>query len=196
MQAAKLHMSIFIIYEYADHYWYGKLENHLSSLQRLGITISNNQKIACGRNGCLETMAAEAVIVNDACAGHSLHARNPYSYRIPILASRTGTKEIRDVIQAAQDGDEASRAALESAAEWIATIAVGGLINCSNPSLILLDGDIVREYDDFMPMIHRQAKMSSLETNWNAVQIKYCDLDFPVAYGAVANVIRHGPRTR
>lgn len=87
--------------------------------------------------------------------------------------------------------DEASKAALESAAEWIATTALGALINIFNPSLILLDGDIVREYHDFNEVIDERTRNSSLHANWTGVRIKTCELDFPVALGSVANVIDH-----
>lgn len=146
-------------------------------------------KCICGQIGCLETVAAEPAIVQDARKGYSLSTKNPTSYQTPTLAGRVDTVGIRDVIQAAQYGDEASKAALESAAEWIASTALGVLINVFNPSLILLDGDIVRQYHDFIEIVHKQARNASLHANWTGVQIKPCELDFPVALGTVAHVI-------
>jgi predicted NBD/HSP70 family sugar kinase len=146
-------------------------------------------RCACGQSGCLETVAAEPAIVKDAREGYSLYARDTNAHQTPRLAEYGDIVGIRDVIQAAQDGDEASKAALENAAKWIATPALGALINIFNLSLILLDGDIVREYHDFMEVILKRTRNSSLHVNWTGVQIKRSKMDFPVAFGAAANVI-------
>lgn len=145
-------------------------------------------KCICGQRGCLETVAAEPAIVKDARKGYSLYARDPNTHQTPQLAEYEDTVGIKEVIQAAQDGDEASKAALENAARWIATSALGALINIFNPSLILLDGDVVREYHDFIKIILKQAENSSLHVNWTGVQIKKSTMNFPVAFGAAANV--------
>jgi predicted NBD/HSP70 family sugar kinase len=105
--------------------------------------------------------------------GDPLHARDPSPHQTPRLAERRDTVGIRDVIQAAQDGDEVSMAALENAAKWIATSALGALINMFNPSLILLDGDIVREYHGFVKVIRKWINNSSLYANWVRTGLEY-----------------------
>jgi predicted NBD/HSP70 family sugar kinase len=173
-----------------DHRLYLGSTNAAGEIGHLvAVTGEDAVKCVCGQSGCLETVAAEPAIVEAVRKGDPLHARDPNSHQTPRLAERRDIVGIRDVIQAAKDGDEISKAALENAAKWIATSALGALINIFNPSLILLDGDIVREYHGFVKVILKRINNSSLHANWAGLQhIEPCELPFPVAFGAAANI--------
>ncbi len=142
----------------------------------------------CGNHGCLETVAAEPAIVKDACNGISLRTSYPNSTQTPVLAGSIDKVDIAKVIQAAQNNDAASQAALQHAGEWIGR-ALGTVINLFNPSMVLLDGDVIRKTDFLFEALQHYAQELSLHATWSGVKIKICKLEKPVAVGAVANVI-------
>ena len=152
------------------------------------IVVKERGQCICGNHGCLETVASESAIVKDACEGKSLRAFYPDSTQTPALKGSTDKVDIAKVLQAAQDNDEASQAALKNAGKWIGR-ALGTVINLLNPSMILVDGDVIRKTDLVFEALHHSAQQSSLHATWNGVEIKRCELDNPVAFGAVANVI-------
>jgi len=140
---------------------------------------------ACGNYGCLETVAATQAIVRDAFASRRFSSR--HAVQTPVLARVREKGDITEVIQAAEQGDTASRAALTRAGAHIGR-AIGGLINFFSPSMILLDGDAVRS-DDLLDALKQAAQEASLQMNWQKARIKLSLLDWPVVIGAVDNVI-------
>lgn len=148
----------------------------------------------CGNHGCLETLAAVRAIVKDACQGLSL-ARiraledgHPGAAKPSVLAGRAEV-DIADVIQAAQNGDLASLAALERAGERIG-VALAGLINLFNPSSIVIGGGVARAGELLLAPIRRAASASSLPAAWKGTRILLGELDnSAVALGAVSLVI-------
>jgi len=93
---------------------------------------------SCGKRGCLEALAGLAAIVEDARQGTSLHGSRP------VAVEDVPPDLMADVMIAAQNGDAASSAALIHAGERIGKAIGSYLINVYNPSMILLDGGIIR----------------------------------------------------
>ena len=133
----------------------------------------------CGNRGCLEMMAGAKVIVADACAAPAgaLAGRDPH------------TVDIAEVIGAAREGDSACRAALEHAAGHVG-VALGGLINLINPTLILVDGGVARAGDLFLEPLERVTAARSLPAAWAQTRIGTGELGaYAIALGAVTTVI-------
>ncbi|HEX4203227.1 MAG TPA: ROK family protein, partial [Ktedonobacteraceae bacterium] len=96
---------------------------------------------SCGKRGCLEALAGALAIVAEAQQGTSR-----------ALTEGQGTSsahaqlemiDVGQVARAAQAGDLACKKALEHAGVYIG-IALASLMSALNPSLILLDGSIMR----------------------------------------------------
>lgn len=152
----------------------------------------------CGNRGCLEAVTGAPAIVADAVAGISLRrtagAGDP---ALPATAAPTQAPalagcalvDISDVVQAAQEDDAASRAAIARAGELIG-IALAGLVNLVNPSLILLDGGVARAGGLLIEPIRRAISARSLAAASSVVRIEQGALgDNAIALGAVATVL-------
>jgi len=158
---------------------------------------------SCGKQGCLEALAGQRTILNDARRGISLfHEHSSEGSRIapePPALSRYTDVDMADVILAARRGDMASRAALEYAGKRIGTAIGSYLINVFNPSMILLDGGTIRASKDgdvyinelLFDSLHESAEDCSLPAAWKGTKILIDDkLRYnPIALGAVATVI-------
>lgn len=145
----------------------------------------------CGNRGCLEAIAGAAAIIRDACEGISLcriWGDRALSATPPALAGRTNV-DAAEVVQAALDGDRASRAAIESAGEHIGT-ALAGLVNLVNPSIIFIDGGFSHAGELLLGPIRRAIATRSLSVASASVRIAAGTLgDTAIALGAVAVVI-------
>jgi predicted NBD/HSP70 family sugar kinase len=96
---------------------------------------------------------------------------------------------VADVVQAALAGDKAARDAIERAGYHIG-IALAGLVNIFNPSLILLDGSMARSGDLLMEPIRQGIARRSLAASSSTARIELAQLgDNAIALGAVATVI-------
>ncbi len=144
----------------------------------------------CGNRGCLETLAGARAIVKDAYQGLSLATTSTRSSvaEASVLAGRIEV-DITDVIQAAQNGDAASLAALEHAGERIG-MALAGLINLFNPSMIVIGGGVAHAGELLLNPLRRAASSCSLPAAWKGTRILPGKLDnTAVALGAVSLVI-------
>jgi predicted NBD/HSP70 family sugar kinase len=158
---------------------------------------------SCGEQGCLEALAGQRAIVDDARRGTSLHREHSLegsrtAPELPALARYGGDIDMADVIIAARRGDSASRAALECAGKRIGTAIGSFLINVLNPSMILLDGGTIRASKDsdvfrnelLLDSLYQSAKDSSLPAAWQGTKILIGELgNSAIALGAVATVI-------
>jgi predicted NBD/HSP70 family sugar kinase len=165
---------------------------------RLGEPIEKDSPIcsSCGKQGCLEALAGLHAIVNDA----RKHSPSPLLQSIDT--HNITPDHVADVIIEAQKGDIASCAALEHAGTRIGTAIGSYLINVYNPSLILLDGGIIRPgkageiylNDLLVDRLLRSAEESSLPAAWQGTKISFGKLeDDAVGLGAVATVIDRDP---
>src|SRR6185437_5902236 len=119
------------------------------------VTIDDNGPLCdCGNHGCLEAVAGGAALVLDAARGmRGTHADAHAD--VHADANSAGdcedcpeerlaeTLDVADVVRASLAGDPAARSAIERAGYHIG-IALAGLVNIFNPSLILLDGSVAR----------------------------------------------------
>ncbi len=147
---------------------------------------------SCGKQGCLEALAGLGAVVEDARQRTSLRGIQP-------IEGKDITPDLMaDVIIAAREGDAASRAALRHAGERIGKAIGSYLINVYNPSVILLDGGIVRpskgdtvyENELLLDCIIENAEASSLPAAWSGTKISPGKLgDDAVGLGAVATVL-------
>jgi predicted NBD/HSP70 family sugar kinase len=145
----------------------------------------------CGKQGCLEALAGLEAIVTNA-------RERSTSVRIHSQRGQDITPEhMKAVITGAQAGDAGCRDVLEEAGKLIGTV-VGVLINVYNPSMILLDGGVIRPGQDnnvkinspLIASLMRSAVEVSLPVAWNATQISLVELDDDaVGLGAVATVL-------
>ena len=160
------------------------------------ITIDEDGPLCeCGNRGCLETLAAARAIIADACTGASLaqrwgtHEDDPLPYEgLPALAGREGV-DMGEVIVAAQEGDHASIAAIEHAGERIG-IALAGLVNLFNPSVILIDGGVTRAGERLLTPMRAAITTRSLAATSMHMQLVAGELgDNAIALGAVSLVL-------
>lgn len=144
------------------------------------VTIDDNGPVCdCGNRGCLEVVAGAAALTHAAAAGEL--RRTAETLGRPL--------DVADVVQAALAGDQVARAAIERAGYHIG-IALAGLVNIFNPSLILLDGSMSRAGELLLDPIRQGIARRSLAAAAAATKVELAQLgDNAIALGAVATVI-------
>ena len=147
----------------------------------------------CGNRGCLETLAGAPVIGCDAANGTSLNRQRDREGLPPIKpaahADMRAPMDAADVVRAALEGDAASQAAIERAGELIG-VALAGLINLFNPSLVLLDGGVARAGDLLIQPVIQAMKSRSLSAASASTRVAGGALgDSAIALGGVATVL-------
>ena len=107
------------------------------------VTVEENGPLCdCGNRGCLEALAGAQAIASDARRAGCQHA---------IAASSADDTaecipDIAEVVRCALTGGEACRAVIARAGERIGVV-LAGLVNTTNPSVILVDGGVARAGD-------------------------------------------------
>ncbi len=139
------------------------------------VTIDDNGPVCdCGNRGCLETLAGAAAVTLAAAQG-----KQPAPTAL----------DVADVVRAALAGDTTAQAAIERAGYHIG-IALAGLVNIFNPSLILLDGSMARAGGFLLTPIREAIARRSLAASSAATRIELAQLgDNAIALGAIATVI-------
>ena len=160
------------------------------------VTIDDDGPLCdCGNRGCLEAVAGGAAITLDAARG----MRESREAQLDTVADAdtadcpderlAATLDVADVVQAALAGDPAARSAIERAGYHIG-IALAGLVNIFNPSLILLDGSVARSGELLLTPIRQAIVRRSLAASSSAIRIELAQLgDNAIGLGAVATVI-------
>ncbi len=161
------------------------------------VTIDDNGPVCdCGNRGCLEVVAGAAAVTMAASRGvypDSSGKRDGHDdHDIESSAAgprRTGPLDVADVVHAALAGDTVAQEAIERAGYHIG-IALAGLVNIFNPSLILLDGSMARAGEFLLGPIRQGIARRSLAASSAATRIEMAQLgDNAIALGAVATVI-------
>ena len=144
------------------------------------VTIDDNGPLCdCGNRGCLEVVAGAAAVTMAA-------ARGVYP---DSGGTSAGPLDVADVVQAALAGDTVAQEAIERAGYHIG-IALAGLVNIFNPSLILLDGSMARAGEFLLGPIRQGIARRSLAASSATTRIEMAQLgDNAIALGAVATVI-------
>ena len=173
------------------------------------VTIDDNGPLCdCGNRGCLEAVAGGAAITLDAARGMrgarraagadgdgatedaAEEAGGRADADSECLDQRLAeTLDVADVVQAALAGDPAAHDAIERAGYHIG-IALAGLVNILNPSLILLDGSVARSGELLLAPIRQAIVRRSLAASSSAIRIELAQLgDNAIGLGAAATVI-------
>lgn len=159
---------------------------------------------SCGKRGCLEALAGQQAILDDAYQETSLRDEENPSEPISLSesAEENGIDMVDVIIRAQENDDAACKAALKHAGERIGRAIGSSLINVYNPELILLDGGIVRPtrgkttpINQFLLDILSQcARDSSMPVASKEVEISLGELgDDAVGLGSIATVIDNDP---
>lgn len=152
-----------------------------------------NECGSCGKHGCLESVAGEHAIIEAAREG------NPSVHRYQHLKRDSlhpqVEPDITHIIRAAKEGDYCCLEALRIAGRYIGTVLGSYVMNAQNPSLIIIDGDSIREGERLedpilLDYIRKNAYASSLHAN--SVRVEVGELgEKAIALGAVAKVIEN-----
>jgi glucokinase-like ROK family protein len=141
---------------------------------------------ACGNRGCLEAVAGAPQIVRMALqAGFGQGEATART----LSDDEDPEVDVADVIQAALSGDMACQAAVGRAAELIG-IAMAGLVNLINPSVILLYGSVARADELLLGPIREAIHKRSLLAASRMVRVQTSALgDSAIALGAATMVL-------
>ncbi len=144
----------------------------------------------CGKHGCLETLADNGAIIDDACAGRSLARVAPRAGVSSRLANADiEDLDINDIIHAAESGEMSARLALQQAGRYIGA-AVAIMINLLNPEVVILEGATVRTGRYLLEAVQEESARHTLPAIWPATKIIAGQLgDLAVALGAATVVI-------
>lgn len=130
----------------------------------------------CGNRGCLEAVAGAGAIVRAALGDAGRDAAS-------------ADVDVADIVRAALAGDMASREAIARAGERIG-VALAGLVNLVNPSLILLDGGVARAGELLIAPVRAAIAARSLAAASASARIEPAELgESAIALGAVALVL-------
>src|SRR6185312_9432650 len=162
------------------------------------VTIDDNGPVCdCGNRGCLEVVAGAAAVTMAASRGvypDSDGASDGYDgfdagESMAAGPRRADPLDVADVVHAALAGDTGAQEAIERAGYHIG-IALAGLVNIFNPSLILLDGSVARSGELLLAPIRQAIVRRSLAASSSAIRIELALLgDNAIGLGAVATVI-------
>ena len=150
--------------------------------------VPDGHRCKCGNFGCLETVASYPAIV--------VRAKEQIkSGKETLLIKRTrGLTQpitITAIIQAAQQGDALAIEVLQEAAGYIG-IAVAGVINILNPSMVIIRGELTALGDLFFEPIREVVRRQAFSISLTNVQIVPSSLGpRAAAIGAAALVIDH-----
>ncbi|MFY9151281.1 MAG: ROK family protein [Prolixibacteraceae bacterium] len=144
--------------------------------------IDNGILCQCGKLGCLETVASGTAIVRMAREGLE-------SGKSSILAQLVNNDpekiEIRNVVQAAQMGDQLSISILANVGYWLGK-GFAYLIQIFNPELIILGGRISEAHQFIMPPIQQAIQIHCNPELGNEIEIKVSDLGSQAGIQGVA----------
>lgn len=90
---------------------------------------------ACGKRGCLEAIASDQAILDQ--------AKEAVAAGDGSLLSRPGGLTLEAVVEAADQGDRLARRLLSASGRWLG-IGIANLVNVLNPQLVIVAGEGVR----------------------------------------------------
>jgi glucokinase len=160
--------------------------------------VNDGPLCACGNRGCLEVVAGAPQIVRsalsagygqgEATARAAIGGKDSQSIQ-DSQDSQDSEIDVAEVIQAALRGDQACQAAVRRAADLIG-VALAGLVNLVNPSVILLDGSVSRAGELLLGPIREAIRERSLLAASRAVRVQTSALgDSAIALGAATMII-------
>ncbi len=138
------------------------------------ITVDENGPLcSCGNNGCLETVASCAAIIQ----GVRTALGQGIDSKIRDLASGDMDRiSIELIAQAAADNDSLAFRVLQKASSYIA-IGLADLVNLLNPKVMIFGGALFRAVPQLLSdPLRRIIKQRSLEKSANEVELKVSSL--------------------
>ncbi|GAB4537970.1 MAG: ROK family transcriptional regulator [Anaerolineales bacterium] len=128
------------------------------------ITIEENGPLCtCGNRGCLEAFAGGHAIARQA-------RELTKSGKRTLLSNYSEEITARDVAEAAQRGDLAAQEIITRAGTFIG-IAIAGLINLINPSVVVIGGGVAQAGDLLTAPIRQVVRERSLRASEQSVRI-------------------------
>lgn len=105
----------------------------------------------CGQTGCLETLIAEPVLLQEANALADRYPEGLLAQKRAAAAKQTADKTaVSWLFDAAREGDEIAQQMLNERAHYLG-LALANLVNILNPELILLGGLFAQAHDLLQP---------------------------------------------
>lgn len=138
------------------------------------LTVEENGPLcSCGNNGCLESVASCAAIIQ---AGRVAIERGVDSKIRDLAAGDMNQISIEVIAQAAAEYDSLAFRVLQEASSYIAK-GLADLVNLLNPRLIILGGALFRAAPQLLSdPLRRVIRQRSLEKSANDVQLKVSPL--------------------
>ena len=106
----------------------------------------------CGNRGCLETLASTQALL------------------ALVQASREGDWTVRDIIDAALEGDAGCRRAISDAGQLVGGV-VAGLINLFGPEMVVIGGDLGEAGDLLLDPLREAVQRDALPEAANGLEI-------------------------
>jgi glucokinase-like ROK family protein len=120
----------------------------------------------CGKRGCWETLVGPRAIVRRVRE----RVENDDEILSRLAGGASSLVDVNGVVEAAQNGNEAARTALEEVGEQLG-IGIANLVNAFNPELVVLGGALSLASDFLMPSIERMVEMHMLSQPGEVVEI-------------------------
>jgi predicted NBD/HSP70 family sugar kinase len=151
------------------------------------ITVDENGPLcSCGNNGCLESVASCAAIIE---AGRAAIERGVDSKIRDLAGGNLNQISVELIARAASDNDSLAFRVLQEAASYIA-VGLADLVNLLNPRLIIFGGALFRAAPQLLSdPLKRMIRQRSLEKSANDVQLKVSSLGSEAGALGAARVI-------
>ena len=120
--------------------------------------MSDGELCNCGNRGCWETTVSQTAVVNR--VRKAVEARNA-SRVSQLVKGRLERISIPIIIEAAEEGDEVARQALEETGAYLG-IGIANLVNAFNPELIIFGGVMSLASDYLLPAVEKILEERSL----------------------------------
>jgi len=143
-------------------------DGYSGEVGHLVVNPRDGRRCGCGARGCLEAEAGERALLEKA-------GRDPLA---------TGREAVRAVVDAADRGDIAARAALHHVGEWLG-VGVASLANIFNPGVVVFGGILRDVFLGSAAQVRSRVNTSTLAACREQLRLRVCELgDDAVLAGA------------
>lgn len=151
------------------------------------MTIANDGELCnCGNRGCWETLVSQKAVIKRVRraieAGRESHIEQ-------LVEGHLERISIPIIVQAADEGDEVARSALEETGVYLG-VGIANLINAFNPDLVVFGGILALASDHLLPAIRRTVAERALAWPQRMAEVKVSAHGFDACLmGGVALVL-------
>jgi glucokinase-like ROK family protein len=150
------------------------------------LMVEGGEKCRCGKDGCLETVAAGWGILLKVRKAMESGAKASISDQVNSESTRVA---MRAVFEAAEAGDELARGVIDEAAKYLGK-AIAWVINYSDPELVLLSGCITdKGGQKLLDLVKHYTKTHVVDEDLNPVKIKAGELGERAVIVGAANLV-------